>query len=97
MPTSLVLAPEWPTVSPEPRRRSREARLRPEFANLYPWVRAGEWASAAVLADRVLAGSLIRGSGIAIRGRVLLDSHFEFRAGESEGGEREGVRIRREI
>ena len=33
----------------------REARLRSEFAALYPGLRAGEWAPAAVVADRVLA------------------------------------------
>jgi hypothetical protein len=94
MPTSMVLAPEWPGTSPSRRRHSREARLYPQFAHLYPALRSGEWASAAVMADRVLAGSLIRGGESAIRGRVLLDTHFEFRGGESEGGVREGVRFR---
>jgi hypothetical protein len=98
MPMSLVLAPDPPGASAAPgRRHSREARLRPEFVNLYPSLRAGEWAPAAILADRVLAGFLIRGSATALRGRVLLDIHFEFRGGESEGGEREGVRFRREM
>lgn len=92
MPMSMVLAPEWPETSPGRRRRSREARLYPQFAHLYPDLRAGEWVSAATMADRVLAGSLIRGGESAIRGRVLLDAHFEFRGGESEGGVREGVR-----
>ena len=72
---------------------SREARVRPEFASLYPGLRSGEWASAATVADRVLAAWLMRGSETAIRGRVLLDAHFEFRGGGSEGGERTGVRI----
>ena len=36
----------------------REARLRPKFAALYPGLGAGEWAPAAVVADRVLAQSL---------------------------------------
>ncbi|HEX5576179.1 MAG TPA: hypothetical protein VFX42_09920, partial [Gemmatimonadales bacterium] len=75
MSMSLLLAPDWAGTSPEPRRRqSREARLRPEFANLYPGLRPDEWASAAVMADRVLADSLLRGSETAIRGRVLLEA-----------------------
>ena len=74
------------------RRPSREACLRPEFAELYPSLRAGEWIPAAVVADRVLADSLLRGSETAIRGRVLLERHFEFRGGSARGGEREGVR-----
>ena len=72
--------------------RSREARLRPEFAHRYPSLRSGEWAQAATVADRVLAARLIRGSETAIRGRVLLDTHVEFRGGDSGGGERTGVR-----
>ena len=73
----------------------REAWLRPEFAALYPGLRAGEWAPAAVVADRVLAQSLLRASDGTIRGRVLLEAHFEFRHGTSLGGERHGLRPRR--
>ena len=51
----------------------REARLRPEFAACYPGLRAGEWAPAAVVADRVLAQSLLRASDGIVRGRVLLE------------------------
>ena len=57
----------------------REARVRPEFASLYPGLRPGEWDAAATVADRVLAGWLMRGSETVIRGRALLDTHFEFR------------------
>ena len=74
----------------------REARLRPEHAHKYPGVRPERWESAAILADRVLAGWLLRGNDIAIRGRLLLDAHFEFRGGSERGGEREGARPRRE-
>jgi len=70
----------------------REARVRPEYAAFYPALRPGEWAAAAIVADRVVAGRLICGSGTVVRGRVLLDSHFEFRGGGSERGERNGVR-----
>jgi hypothetical protein len=76
--------------------RGREARLHPEFADRYPNLPAGEWISAAVVADRVLARSLLVLSGGHIRGRVLPDDHFEFRHGTAGGGERHGVRLRRE-
>jgi hypothetical protein len=78
------------------RRETREARLRPEYVELYPGIRSGEWEPAAILADRLLADRLLRGSDAAIRGRVLLDAHFEFRGGASLGGERDGMRLRRE-
>jgi hypothetical protein len=70
----------------------REARLRPQFAELYPEIAAGKWSPAAVLADRILAAAVLRGSEAALRGRVLNDRHFEFRGGELSGGERQGVR-----
>lgn len=77
-------------------RETRAARLRPEYVELYPGIRPGEWEPAAMLADRLLADCLLRGSDAAIRGRVLLDAHFEFRGGASHGGERDGMRLRRE-
>jgi hypothetical protein len=46
-----------------------------------------------VIADRVLADALLRGMEMAIRGRVLLAAHFEFRGGGGQGGERDGVRV----
>jgi hypothetical protein len=76
--------------------RPREARVRPEHAHRYPGIRPERWEPAATLADRVLAGWLLRGNDIAIRGRLLLDAHFEFRGGSERGGEREGARPRRE-
>jgi hypothetical protein len=75
---------------------TREARLRPESGMLYPSLRPGEWIVAAVLADRVLADLILRGSGAALRGRVLPEEHFDFRGGRSRGGERDGMRPRRE-
>lgn len=70
----------------------REARLLPAGVGLYPGIHPGEWRPAAVLADQVLAGWLIRGLGTAILGRVLLNEHFEFRGVGTPGGERGGVR-----
>jgi hypothetical protein len=66
----------------------REARLRPEHARFYPGIIPGAWESAAVLADRVLAGGLLRGVAMGWRSRILHDAHFEFRGGEPESRER---------
>ena len=61
-------------------RPAREARLRLEYASLYPYLRAGEWDSAAVLADRVVAHTLGRPDASFIAGERALDPvHFEFR------------------
>jgi hypothetical protein len=60
----------------------REARLRQEFAHLYPGLEAGAWESAGVLADRVLACRLLLPSGgFVLSDRALSTGHFEFRGG----------------
>lgn len=74
----------------------REARLKPEYALLYPSLEPGVWQSAVTLADRLLADCLLHGRDTALRGRMLLDAHFEFRGGSSRGGERIGMRSQRE-
>ena len=71
---------------------TREARLRPEEAHRYPWIRPGEWQPAAILADRVLAGQLLRGRYDLIWGRMLVESYFEFRGGSGRTGERAAIR-----
>jgi hypothetical protein len=62
----------------------REARLKAEFAHLYPALQAGQWESAALLADRVVAW-LVRqpDRGYVAPERVLRSEHFEFRGGGS--------------
>jgi hypothetical protein len=61
----------------------REARLRPEFSGLYPFLQAGEWESAAVITDRIVAGTLGRPDGLFITGERALDpEHFEFRGSD---------------
>lgn len=73
---------------------SREARLRPEWSDLYPGLIAGRWEPAAIVADRLLAYGLMHGSHTALRGRALLDAHFEFRGGDAaRDGERIGIRL----
>jgi hypothetical protein len=66
----------------------REARLRTEHARFYPGIAPGVWESAAVLADRVMAGGLLRGAVIGWRDRILHDAHFEFRGGHTGPRER---------
>ena len=66
----------------------REARLLPDCARFYPGVVPGVWEPAAMLADRVLAGGLLRGGAIGWRHRILHDAHFEVRGGEPEPRER---------
>jgi hypothetical protein len=66
----------------------REACLRPEHARSYPGIAPGVWESAAVLADRVVAGGLLRGAAMGWRGRILHDAHFEFRGGDAGRRER---------
>jgi len=60
----------------------REARLRPQFAELYPGVDTETWYAAATLAEHLL-GRIVRGEGKEpMAPRVLDPEHFEFR-GES--------------
>ena len=63
---------------------TREARLKAEFAALYPFLGAGTWVPAAVVVDRCVAFALVpQGPKGAMRsGRALEDDHFEFRGGE---------------
>jgi hypothetical protein len=64
----------------------REARLRPEFARLYPGVEPGGWHDATVLAEQILSEHLLRPSpGYMLSDRVLANEHFEFRGGDHRG------------
>jgi hypothetical protein len=95
MESSTMVSDETPPVRRSLAGQAREARLRLGNSELYPGIPAGEWRTAAVMADQVLAGQLLRGVDAAIRGRVLLESHFEFRGGVTTGGERGGMRPQR--
>lgn len=58
----------------------REARLRAEFADRYPYLVPGRWEPAAFMTDRVVAHTLGRPDGRFITGERALDpDHFEFR------------------
>lgn len=60
----------------------REARLRPEYAHLYPMLEPDTWDSAALTAERVAATRLLQlADTYVLHDRVLTDAHFEFRGG----------------
>jgi hypothetical protein len=61
---------------------AREARLKAEFAHLYPPLEPGRWEAAAAMADRIVAWLLRQPDrGYVAPGRVLRSEHFEFRGG----------------
>ena len=59
----------------------REARLRPEFADLYPELTPGQWEPASRIAEVVLARYLLQRMTDAPGDRALDETHFEFRGG----------------
>ena len=64
----------------------RQARLRPDYASLYPGLEPGVWEDADDLAEQLLTQHLLRPSpGFMLSGRVLPVEHFEFRGGDSAG------------
>ena len=66
-------------------REVREARLRPEFAPLYPGLEPGAWQDAVALAEQMLTEHLLRPSpGYMLSERVLAKEHFEFRGGDRD-------------
>jgi hypothetical protein len=73
----------------------REARLKPEYAALYPGLMPGRWEAAATAADRVAKGIVAREGYVRLRrGRVLAEPHFEFRGQTPKGAEPGGRRRR---
>lgn len=67
----------------------REARLRPEFADLYPTLTPGQWEPAARIAEVVLARFLLMQiSEAPLQDRVLDERHFEFRGETPDGAPR---------
>ena len=68
----------------------REARLRPEYASLYPGVDAGVWLPATTVGQKLLLWHLAK--SVTPQGeRLMAEEHFEFRGGrgvESRNGAR---------
>jgi len=59
----------------------REARLKHEFAHLYPPLTPGQWETAGLMADRMVAWLLRAGRGYLAPARALRSEHFDFRGG----------------
>jgi hypothetical protein len=58
----------------------REARLRPEYADLYPALQAGVWLPATAVGQQLLLWHLAQ--AVTPKGeRLLTEEHFEFRGG----------------
>jgi hypothetical protein len=74
----------------------RQARLRQEYATLYPGVPSNEWRPVGELLDCVASARLQSGrhSGELLRGRFLDDRHFEFRGGGDRPDAAAGSRTR---
>jgi hypothetical protein len=62
----------------------REARLRPEFTELYPELVPGQWEPAARIAEVVLARYLLQQMTDGQPDRALNETHFEFRGGGAD-------------
>jgi hypothetical protein len=59
----------------------REARLRPEYADLYPALEPGVWLPATTVGQKLLLWHLAK--EVTPRGeRLLGNAHFEFRGGD---------------
>jgi hypothetical protein len=63
----------------------REARLKPDFADNYPTIPAGRWASASEIGARLLRYIAKGGMVPDGNGRLLRGDHFEFRGGQPRG------------
>jgi hypothetical protein len=59
----------------------REARLRPEFADLYAGVEPGVWYTAATIAEHMLVRLMHQGAE-QLPPRVLDPRHFDFRGSD---------------
>lgn len=63
----------------------REARLRSEYAYLYPNLVAGEWLAATDVGAKMLLWQLRSGRPPRLGERLLSDKHFEFQGGRDRG------------
>ncbi len=79
-------------TSRKPTGAERQARLKPQFAALYPGVAAGEWMPAWLLAE-LLVAAVGRREGEA-SGRAFDPAHCEFRGGGRRPPELRGLKPR---
>ena len=70
----------------------REARLRPEFASLYPGLEAGVWLPATTIGQKLLLWHLATAAPPQGE-RLMAEEHFDFRGGRSAES-RNGARTR---
>ena len=66
---------------------ARQARLKPEFAGLYPPLTPDVWEPAAEMGARVLLWQVQQQGTAALGMRLLDEAHFEFRGGWFRGTE----------
>jgi hypothetical protein len=71
----------------------REARLRPDAAEVYPEIPSGRWMPARELAEILVRRARVA-RGLSIHQRTLDVRHFEFRGGAPDGRP-QGARTRR--
>ena len=69
----------------------REARLRPEWAHMYPGLEIGVLRVAAQLVPLVLRHRLQGQPTWEFTKRILVDEHFEFRGGRNRDSSWSGV------
>ncbi len=63
----------------------REARLKPEYASLYPGVKPGIWLAASVIGQQLLLWHLTA-PAMPPGERLMEEEHFEFRGGQERAG-----------
>lgn len=79
------------TRAGKPGGRDRQARLKLQFASLYPGIMPGEWMPAWLLAEKLVALAEARGGASE---RVCDPAHIEFRGGGPRPPELRGLRTR---
>lgn len=71
----------------------REARLRPQYASLYPALEPGTWQPASAIGRQLLLWHLTAPS-LPDGERLMSEEHFEFRGGAPRERSQSGVRTR---
>ena len=72
---------------------TREARLRPQYASLYPALVAGTWQPASAIGRQLLIWNIT--ASIPPEGeRLMSEEHFEFRGGAPRNGADANARTR---